>query len=360
MKGRSGLLLCLRTRSSRTIGSFLLGLCLLLGKLSNAQSITGDITGTVTDSTGAVRSGATVILKNISTHEIRSVTTLSSGDYTFTLLNPGSYSIQIQASGFSTANIPEVALAAGDRAREDARLQVGASAQTVQITAQAPALRTESSVLTFTATEKVLQDLSLDGRNYFNLAQIAPGANVGRTARGGVNIITKSRSNSFHGSICEFFHNDVLDAYPFPFGGHIPRPELQHNQFGGSIGGPIIHGKVFFFGEDEGLPRVLVSNPVVNQVSTQDQYNLLRSNLTALAHGTVDPVGLQYGMLYPANAASTTNGVSGSFVSSSPVTRTSDSVDDRVDVQLDHNNLLYARTENAFRGYDEPRACALR
>ena len=356
MKGRSCLRLCSRTISSRTIRSFLLVLCLLLGKLSNAQSTTGDITGTVTDSTGAVVSGATVILENIGTHEMRSVTTLSSGDYTFTLLNPGSYSIQIEASGFSTANIPEVALAAGDRAREDARLQVGSSAQT----AQAPAFRTESSVLTFTVTQKVLQDLSLDGRNYFNLAQIAPGANVGRTAAGGVNIIAKSTSNSFHGSICEFFHNDGLDAYLFQFGGHIPKPELQHNQFAGSIGGPIIHGKVFFFGEDEGLQRVLVSNPVVNQVSTQDQYNLLRSNPTALAHGTVDPVGLQYAMLVPPNAASTTNGASGSFVSSPAVTRTSDTVDGRVDVQLNHDNLLYARTENPLRGYDKPRACALR
>jgi hypothetical protein len=432
MKGRSCLRLCSRTIPSRTIGSFLLVLCLLLGKLSEAQSTTGDITGTVTDSTGTVVSGATVILKNIGTHEMRSVTTLSSGDYTFTLLNPGSYSIQIEASGFSTANIPEVALAAGDRAREDARLQVGSSAQTVQVTAQAPALQTDSSVLTFTVTEKAVQDLPLDGRNYFNLAQITPGANegppngltsgarpddrrqsssisvngqsdvinddlvdgldnneriigtvgirpsieaikeinvqsntstadVGRTAGGVVNIITKSASNSFHGSICEFFHNDVLDAYLFQFGAHNPKPELQHNQFGGSIGGPIIHDKVFFFGDYEGLRQVLGSNPVISQLPTQDQYNLLRSNPTALAHRTVDPVGLQYALLYPApNAASTTNGASGSFVSSPTVTRTSDSVDGRVDVQLNHDNLLYERTENPLRGFDKRRACALR
>ena len=69
----------------------MLVLCLFLGKLSKAQSATGYITGTVTDSTGTVVSGATVILKNIGTHEMRSVTILSSGDYTFTLLNPGSY-----------------------------------------------------------------------------------------------------------------------------------------------------------------------------------------------------------------------------------------------------------------------------
>lgn len=89
MKRRSCLRLCWRTISSRTIGSFLLVLCLFLGKLSKAQSATGDITGT--DSTGTVVSGATVILKNIGTPEMRSVTTSSSGGCSFTLLNPGSY-----------------------------------------------------------------------------------------------------------------------------------------------------------------------------------------------------------------------------------------------------------------------------
>ena len=376
MKGRSCLRLYSRTISSRTTGSSVLVLCLLLGKLSNAQSTTGDITGIVTDSTGTVVSGATVILKNICTHEMRSVMALSSGDYTFTLLIPGSYSIQIEASSFSTTDIPEVALAADDRAREDARLQVGSSAQTVRVTAQAPALQEDSSVLTFTVTEKAVQDLPLDGRNYFNLAQITQGAeaikevnvqsntstaDVGRPAGGALNIITKSRSNRFHGSICEFFHKDVLNAYPFQFGTHIPKPELQHNQFGISIGGPIIHDKVFFFGDYEGLQQVLGSNPVISQLPTQDQYNLLRSNPTALAHRTVDPVGLQYAPPYPApNAASTTNRASGSFVSSPTMTRTFDTVDGRVDVQLNHNNLLYERTENPFRGYDKGCACALR
>jgi len=360
MKGRSCLRLCSRTISSRTIGSFLMVPCLLLGKLSNAQNTTGDITGTVTDSIGAVVSGATVILKNIGTHEMRSFTTLSSGDYTFTLLNPGSYSIQIESSGFSTANIPEVALAAGDRPREDARLQVGSSAQTVQLTTQALAFQTDSSVLTFRVTEKVLQDLSLDGRNYFNLAQIVPGANAGppNGLTSGARPDDRRKSSSI--SVCEFFHNNVLDAYPFQFGGHIPKPELQHKQFRGSIGGPFIHDKVFFFGDYEGLRQVLGSNTVISQLPTQDQYNLLRSNPAALAHRTVDPVGLQYAMLFPPNAASTTNGASGSFVSSPAVTRTSDTVDGRVDFQLNHDTLLYARTENPLRGYDKPRACVLR
>jgi Carboxypeptidase regulatory-like domain/TonB dependent receptor len=401
--------------SSRAAGLFVVVLWSFTGQLSRAQSTTGDITGTVTDNTGAVVPGATVTLINTGTHEMRSATTSGSGDYTFTLLNPGSYSIRIEESGFSTANIPEVALAAGDRAREDAKLQVGSSAQTVQVTAQAPALQTDSSVLTSTVTEKAVQDLPLDGRNYINLAQITPGANegppngltsgarpddrrqtssisvngqsdvindelvdgldnneriigtigirpsveaikeinvqsntytaeVGRTAGGVINIITKSGSNNFHGSVYEFFRNDVLDATPFQFGARNRKPELRQNQFGGSLGGPIVRDKVFFFGDYEGLRQVLGTNPIVSQVPTQDQYNLLRSNPAALAHGPVDPVGLQYALLYPApNGASTTNGATGSFVSSPTVTRNSDTWDGRVDVQFNPSNLLYGR-----------------
>ena len=169
-----------RIKSSRVLGLLLFVLWWsLTGQLARAQSTTGDITGTVTDSSGAIIPGASVILKNTATQETRSATTSSAGDYTFTLLGPGTYSIHIEKSGFSPINIPDVALAAGDRAREDAKLEVGSAAQTVQVTAQTPALQADSSVLTSTVTEKAVQDLPLDGRNYINLAQITPGANEG-------------------------------------------------------------------------------------------------------------------------------------------------------------------------------------
>jgi hypothetical protein len=191
--------------------------------------------------------------------------------------------------------IPTVTLAASDRAREDAKLEAGATTETVHVTGQPPVLQADSSVLTSTVTEKAVQDLPLNGRNYINLAQITPGANegppnglnsgarpddrrqtsaisvngqsdvindelvdgldnneriigtigvrpsveaikeinvqtntytadVGRTAGGIINIITKSGSNNFHGSAYEFLRNDVLDAYPFQFGAHNPKP----------------------------------------------------------------------------------------------------------------------------------------
>ena len=397
------------------IGLGLLVTCLLTVPFGLAQSTTADMTGTVTDDTGAIIPNATVTLTNAGTGETRIAKTTETGDYTFTLLNPGSYSIKVESPGFKTVVIPTVTLAASDRAREDVKLEIGAAAETVHVTAQAPVLQADSSVLTSTATEKAVQDLPLNGRNYINLAQITPGANegppnglnsgarpddrrqtsaisvngqsdvindelvdgldnneriigtigvrpsveaikeinvqtntytadVGRTAGGIINIITKSGSNGFHGSAYEFFRNDVLDAFPFQFGAHNRKPELRQNQFGASLGGPIIRDKTFFFADYEGLRLVQGQNPVTSQVPTQAQYNLLRSDPAALAHGPVDPVGLQYALLYPQpNGPSTTNGASQSYVSSPVKTLNSDTVDARVDEQLNQNNLLYGR-----------------
>jgi Carboxypeptidase regulatory-like domain/TonB dependent receptor len=399
----------------RGLGVCLLAACLFAVPLAIAQSTTADITGTVTDGSGAILPNAKVTLTNLGTGEVRNAKTTAAGDYTFTLLNPGSYSVKVESDGFKTFVVPAVTLAASDRAREDARLETGATSETVQVTAQAPALQADSSVLTSTVTEKAVQDLPLNGRNYINLAQITPGANegppnglnsgarpddrrqtsaisvngqsdvindelvdgldnneriigtigvrpsveainqinvqtntytaeVGRTAGGVINIITKSGSNQFHGSAYEFFRNDVLDASPFQFGANNPKPELRQNQFGGSIGGPIIRNKTFFFADYEGLRLVQGENPVTSQVPTLAQYNLLRTNPAALAHGPVDPVGLQYALLYPQpNGPSTTNGASQSFVSSPVKTLNSDTVDGRVDEQIDQKNLLYGR-----------------
>jgi hypothetical protein len=392
-----------------------------MARTASAQSTTADITGTVTDATGASLPHATVTLTNLGTKETRTAQTTDAGDYTFTQLGPGTYSIQVSQSGFRNFVIPNISLSASDRAREDARLQPGAAAETVQVTGQAPALQTDSSVLTTVVTQKATQDLPLNGRNYVNLAQLAPGANpgppnglssggrpddrrlssgisingqsdtindwmidgldnnervigttgirpsieaiseiniqsntytaeVGRTAGGVINIITKSGTNNFHGSAYEFFRNDVLNAYPFQFGAHNPKPELRQNQFGGSIGGPIIRGKTFFFADYEGLRQIQGNPPVQSQVPTLTQYNALRSNPASLADGgAVDPVGLNYALLYPApNAPSTVfnadgTPASGVFVSSPTVSRTVDTVDGRVDEQFNPQNLLYGR-----------------
>ncbi len=403
---------------------------------AGAQATTGDITGTVTDNTGATVANATVTLTNTGTNEKHTAQTGPSGDYTFSQLGPGTYAIQVVESGFQTFVIPTVNLSVGDRAREDAKLTVGSEATTVQVTGQTPALQTDNSVLSTLVTQQQVQDLPLDGRNYINLAQIVPGANqgpndgltsgsrpddrrqtssvsangqseilndelvdgldnndriigtigirpsiesireinvetntytaeAGRTAGAVVNVITKSGSNQFHGSAYEFFRNDVLDASPFEFGQHLRKPELRQNQFGGSLGGPIIKDKVFFFGDYEGLRMIQGGNPNVSQVPTAAEYQTIHSgNLPAIAaladggdktgpnatNGGIDPVGLDYAMLYPlgnspAQGVVGTNGqnVSDGYVSSTASSLTSDTADGRVDYQFSPKDLIFGR-----------------
>src|SRR5260370_5147046 len=75
-------------------------------------------------------------------------------------------------------------------------------------------------------------------------------ADVGFAAGAVVNIITKSGTNTFHGSAFEYFRNDIFDARDwFAKAGVTPKPEYRQNQFGGSIGGPIVKNKTFFFGD---------------------------------------------------------------------------------------------------------------
>lgn len=427
MKTRSRIALFSEAAAARRIrnaaGMAMMAGCLLLpaARVVSAQTTTADITGTVTDSSGAIISNADVLLTNLGTKETRKGQTTQAGDYTFTQLNPGSYSIQISDKGFKTFVISSVNLSAADRAREDAKLDIGSEAETVEVTGQAPVLQTDSSVLSSTVTEKAVQDLPLNGRNYVTLAQITPGANAGppnglssgarpddrrqsssislngqsdvindylidgldnteriigtsgvrpsieairevniqtndytaeagRTAGGVINVITKSGSNQFHGSAYEFFQNDVLDANPFQFGATNPKPKLRYNLFGGSIGGPIIKDKTFFFADYEGQREIQGANPTISQVPTLDQYNALRSNPASLADGgTIDPVGLDYALLYPKpNAASTVFGangapVSGAFVSSPVQVHNSDVVDARVDEQLTQRDLIFGR-----------------
>ena len=144
-----------------------------------AQSTTADVIGTVTDPTGAVIPNATVVLTDVNTQEQRTLKSGSGGEFTFTLLKPSTYSLSATAPGFKGYQISSFNLSAGDRAREDAHLAAGSAGETVNVEATTPALRTDSSALITTVTEKATQELPLNGRNFMNLVQVTPGATEG-------------------------------------------------------------------------------------------------------------------------------------------------------------------------------------
>jgi len=297
-----------------------------------AQANTADIVGTVTDSSGAAVGGATVTLTNSATGIVQTVQSNDSGDYVFALVQVGSYSVRVTAKGFKTYVAPDLAVSGGDRARMDAKLEVGAETTTVEVqSAVVPALQTDTSNLATLVTSQAVEDVPLNGRNIVKLIQLAPGvsegsvngvlsgtrpddrrqvssftangqdetlnnamidgmdnneriiggnlarpsidaiqevnvvtnmydASFGKTGGAIVDVITKSGTNDFHGTLYEFFRNKVLNTnpgYAFPsnsLGGLTtvpPNPAYQQNQYGASVGGPIRKNKTFFFADFE-------------------------------------------------------------------------------------------------------------
>jgi hypothetical protein len=153
-------------------------LFLILAGRASAQLTTADIVGTVTDSTGAVIPGASVSLVNTETHDTRQAVTSDGGDYQFSLLPVGTYTITVKKAGFKTTTTIE-AIEAGDRARADLHLALGGDTETVTVEAQTPLLQADNATVSSTVTAKAVQDLPLNGRNFVQLVQLVPGANEG-------------------------------------------------------------------------------------------------------------------------------------------------------------------------------------
>jgi len=399
----------------------------ILGLLTSpafAQLTTADILGTVTDASGAVVPNASVTLINLGTNEQRTSQSNSSGDFSFTLLSVGHYSVTVKADGFQVSITKDLAVEAGDRARADVHLQLGSASTVVEVNASTPLLQADSATVSSTVTSMAVQDLPLNGRNFVQLVQLVPGANegpgnglssggrpddrrtnaagisvngqddtlnnwvvdgiddneriigsigvkpnvegiqeitvqtnsyapeAGRTAGGVMNIVTRSGTNQFHGSAYEFFRNDIFDGRNV-FQTTGAKPELRQNQFGGSIGGPVIKDRTFFYFDYEGL-RVVSGVTYVKTVPTLTEYNDINSigggspqALLSAANGTrglpIDPVALNYLKLFPAPNTGAAGQLANNFTISPNKTQFSNTYDARVDHKLNDRNLLFAR-----------------
>jgi Carboxypeptidase regulatory-like domain len=407
--------------SARTfVGAIVCGLG--LSSLAFAQG-TGDLVGRVTDASGGIMPGVTVTIEHQATHDTRVATTSGSGDYVFTLLPIGTYSVKIELQGFTTQTA-RVVLATGDRARVDVRLQVGQLAETVTVTGESPLVQTDSSTVSTLFDLKKVQDLPIAGRNVIRLVQMIPGANegavsslangtrpddrrqtsavsingsadnqnnqlvdgldnneraigtvgikpsidaiaevkvqtnlysadVGRTAGGVVNIITKSGSNDFHGSAFEFVRNDRFDAKDF-FAR--TKPNLEQNQYGGSFGGPIRTNKTFFFVDYEGfrstqgvanlitVPTMKMRSGDFSELSTPiyDPTTFPRTPLSGnvIPVNRLDPTAQRLIALYPAPNGP---GLANNYSSVTDRTQNYDTTDVRIDHRFDSKNSIFAR-----------------
>ncbi len=150
-----------------------------------AQVASAELNGTVVDTTGAGVPNAKVTLSNTATNVARDTVTGSTGHYIVSLLPPGDYVITVEAVGFRKLVQRGLSLQINQQAQLDLTLQVGEVAESMEVSAQAPLLQSESSSLGTVVNEKLVNQLPLNGRNFIQLATLSPGVTgVGYAATG--------------------------------------------------------------------------------------------------------------------------------------------------------------------------------
>src|SRR5438552_3137637 len=215
-KSRGGSVM--RGRRSIAFCCVLFVLMALMGAVQSAwsQEVTAAIVGTVTDPSGAPIKGATVTATDTERGTAYQGQTNDTGAYNVNRIPVGTFTVKVSAPGFQTSVHPAFTLVLNQTARIDIQMKVGQVTETVEVSTAAPILKTES------------------------------------TQGGTVNTTIKSGTNGFHGDLWEYFRNDVLNANNWEHGflgsdKQIPKNKLRWNMFGGTIGGPIVKNKLFFF-----------------------------------------------------------------------------------------------------------------
>jgi len=164
-----------------------LSACFICAVAVYAQVDTGTILGTVHDNTGAVIAGAKVTVRNEGTSLSQTNTTSSAGEYVFTPLKIGTYTIEVESPGFKKERRTGLVVNIQQQAVADFSLSVGDVTSEIEVTAAVPLLQTESGSVGQVIEGKTINDLPLNGRNYTFLARLVPGATVGQPEGRGLN-----------------------------------------------------------------------------------------------------------------------------------------------------------------------------
>jgi hypothetical protein len=286
------------------------------GAVAWAQATSGAIVGTVTDATGALISGATVVATNINTGITYPATATGSGEFRIFNVLPGTYNITASAKGFSSFTTKDFTVDVNKTSTADFKLTVG-STTNVEVSSEAPvSLDTTTSQLQETFTAKEMADLPTAAVSILNLSLLAPGvsstgglgegtgpsisgqrardnsftvegvdnnnktvtgnvvnvqndaaheftllqnvfnAEYGHSNGGQFNVALKSGTNHFHGALFEYFQNRDLNALDNSqiLAGITTQPRFDNNRYGGQVGGPILRDKLFFFVDYEQQP----------------------------------------------------------------------------------------------------------
>ena len=190
--------------------SAVLALCLALCLQGVAQSTSGRVLGSVTDASGAAVTGATVVVTDTERGTSRTLTTDDAGAYVAADLNPGNYKIHVEARGFKSVERPSVHIEVATDVRADFTLSPGEVSETVVVQEEVPLLNTTSATLGGTLSNKEINDLPLNGRNYENLLQLRPG--VMRYPGGG---FSTTSTDGLRAEDNAYFIDGLFNSEPF-------------------------------------------------------------------------------------------------------------------------------------------------
>ncbi len=183
---------------------------LLFSVTAMAQTTAGRVLGTLTDQSGAAVAGATVVITDVQRGTSRTITTDESGAYAAPDLQPGTYKIHVEAKGFKSVERTNVLIEVASDVRADFALQPGQVTEMVTISEEVPLINTTSATLGGTLSNKEINDLPLNGRNYENLLQLRPG--VMRYPGGG---FSTTSTNGLRAEDNAYFIEGLFNSEPF-------------------------------------------------------------------------------------------------------------------------------------------------
>ena len=359
-----------------------------------SASPTGSITGSVKDQSGSMISGGKLTLTNMSTNARIEAESDTNGGFQFLQLAPAMYSLRVEAVGFKKAVIDNIVVQVDQITHLDATLQIGSFAETIEVSGGAiPLLESDRSTLSNVVDSQVISNMPLNARQYLDLALLTPGvlpssagtqgggfsvsgarsqsnvflldgvsnidtqinsalgnfritdatqeysvqtsvatAEFGRGTGGQVNIVTKSGTNQFHGTAFEYLRNSVLDAADFftnKNGGK--KNPLHRNQYGGTLGGPILKDRMFFFLSYEGF-RQIAPTVSTTRVPTATE----RASVT-------DPISQSLLQFWPAANFTPSSGSSNNFIANVGASTFDETGLAKVDYNFSERDHLTAR-----------------
>lgn len=290
---------------SKKVFSLVVAAWLIGGASAAAQMRLAELSGTITDESGAVLPGVTVTATHVGTQTVRTAFTQESGAYLLAGLQVGVYEIRVELSGFQPVVYTNYRMGIGESLRLDVKLGVATLQETVTVTGEVPLVDTSRSTLSGKIDQTQVEELPVNGRNWLNFAALAPGVkgDVGQGPQAGVgagrigtkvfvdgastqtfstvgtqtevskdvigefevltnrfdaqlghagsaiiNAVTRAGTDRYEASAFYYFRDKSLNAKDFFTGRREP---YRNTQFGGTGGGPIVRGKVQFFSSYE-------------------------------------------------------------------------------------------------------------